>query len=103
MLRNITPLLKRQKVSNTCSTCQYWRAIVKVDANDPERMIHLSVDAGQFWCSNSKSPNFRYKSETFERFVISENTCIEWTERGKKAPILQRIMIKLYSFIRGLL
>ena len=94
MLRNIMQLPRKQVVSKTCSTCQYWRAIVKVDANDPERTIHLSVDSGQLWCSNSKSPNFRFKDTPFEQFVMAENTCEEWAQRGKKAPILQRIMTK---------
>ena len=89
--------------SNTCSTCQYWRSIHIVDASAIADPKTVPVKDLQLWCSNSKSPNFRYKSETFERFVIGENTCEEWAERGKKAPILQRIMIKLYSFIRGLL
>jgi hypothetical protein len=94
MLRNIMQLPRKQVLSKTCSDCTYWRSLQIVDASAIADPKTVPVKDLQFWCSNSKSSNFRFKDTPFEQFVMGENTCVEWTQRGKKAPILQRIMTK---------
>lgn len=56
-----------------CKDCQYYRE--------------------KSWCSNSKSPSFRYGNRDYpfvEVFMMADGTCDQFTERGKKAPIVLR-------------
>lgn len=57
-----------------CKNCQYFREHV--------------------WCSNSKSPNFHAR-------VTVIDTCSQYYERDKKAPLGLRVANKILAKLKG--
>lgn len=55
-----------------CKNCQYFRQ--------------------DCWCSNSKSP-YNFKN------VVPDNSCAQFSQRGKKAPLLIRLANKLMEIV----
>jgi hypothetical protein len=72
-------------MTNTCSLCQYCRPI---EAHE------IDMDYKVNWCSNSKSPNFRYWKYDAQKFVKGSDTCEMFTSKSAKLPIIQRIFSK---------
>lgn len=66
-------------MKKTCASCQYFRE--------------------DRWCSNSKSANFRFAAAV-QQFVQPGDRCAEFVKRGKKAPVLLRMKIKVVNFLR---
>jgi len=64
-----------------CNSCQYCRSHGWMDTGIP--------GIGE-WCSNSKSPKFSTR-------VLALETCDEYYQRGKKAPLALRVVNKLLS------
>ena len=58
-----------------CKNCQYYRE------------AHFIPNMTDFWCSNSKSPKVR-------EHVKEDDTCPEFYQRGKKAPLWMRALGK---------
>lgn len=73
-------------MTNTCSLCQYCRP---VEAGD-----NIDLDYLRNWCSNSKSPNFRYWKYESQKFVKGSDTCEMFTSKSAKLPIIQRVFSK---------
>ena len=65
---------KRGKIKN-CSTCQYWRKPMGI------------FTKGQ-WCSNSRSFFCMTCTQSY-------NSCFDYVESGKKAPLWMRIVNKV--------
>jgi len=71
---------------NNCSLCQYCRPIEAHDEIDMDYKVN--------WCSNSKSPNFRYWKYDAQKFVKGSDTCDNFTSKSVKLPIIKRIASK---------
>lgn len=71
-----------------CKGCNYWRQAGLGDSD--------IAGAGN-WCSNSRSPKNRMRS-------FARDSCKEFSERGKKAPLWIRVvnslLEKLVSWMR---
>lgn len=62
--------IRTKKMQISCENCQYFRE--------------------GHWCSNSKSPNNREE-------VLPNETCGQFSQRGKKAPLSLRLANKFIS------
>lgn len=59
----------------TCKNCNYWRLAGSMDFNIP--------GTGN-WCLNSQSQNNRTRP-------LAQDSCIEFSQKGKKAPWWMRL------------
>jgi len=86
-------------MNKTCQYCQYLRA--EVQAKDSQDLPgYTAVSAKFFWCSNSKSPRFRYKNPDTPQVVYVKNTCDEFAPKGKKSNMFMRLTIKSLTWLK---
>jgi len=86
-------------MNNICKNCQYLRA--EATAKDSKTFPgYYDVSVKFFWCSNSKSPRFRYKNPDSPQVVYVKNACDEFTPKGKKANLFMRLTIRFLTWLK---